>query len=227
MPVDAFVADCPLPESKRARLLGFRFLQFPSKSFNFFPQGLPKIAIRFQKLQIISAIWDLSRGYGRLGQKITPKLSALSFAARSPKGVRRSPGSPRRFAARDDGRGRRSPEAAATGCRAGSMTRPARSMRRVRQDARLTTGHRPRPTTRADRLAPPSAAPAEFDSAAVNGLASFISSSLRRAPCGLIAEESKHSIDFCFAQALSLKAENNNAISALPRGLKDRHQAPD
>ncbi len=43
----------------------FPFLPFPSKGFNFFPKSLPKISIHFQKLQKISAIRDLSMGYGR------------------------------------------------------------------------------------------------------------------------------------------------------------------
>ncbi len=70
----------------------FTFLQFPSKGFNFFPEGLPKVSIPFQKLQKISANRDFSMGYGRLErEKICDRAVRPSAASRRPAQSRRPP----------------------------------------------------------------------------------------------------------------------------------------
>ena len=59
----------------------FPFLPFPSKGFNLFSNSLPIISLHFQKLQKISAIRDLSMGYGQLGPEKTSGSPAAGGSA--------------------------------------------------------------------------------------------------------------------------------------------------
>ncbi len=79
----------PVPMSTgRSRPRNFPFLPFLSKGCNFLPKRLPKISIAFKKLQKISAIRDLSMGYGRAKGKTNcqGREGPTVVIARSPKG---------------------------------------------------------------------------------------------------------------------------------------------
>ena len=228
-----------LPESERARLQAFSFLQIPSKNFHFFPRRLPKASIAFQKLQKISENRDLSRGYGRTRRK---KLAGAPIAAGGPNrraATRRNapmceppPARPPDFHfLQFPSKGfnffpRRLPKASIAFQKLQKISANRDLSRGYGRTRRKKTCRRAdrcrRPDGRRAAARPCARRPGEFASAAVSGLASLISSSLRR-PHGLIADGNKHSIDFRVQKAFVDKTKKHRIDQRVTvHGLRDR-----